>query len=189
MLGHPGRRPRPDRLGKPHPRLPHDAPPPDPRLRPDRPRRRSPRRSRRRPPRNPPRAAARTTPRPRSPALWNLRPATPPLRELAAGRPGRLHPRLRHHPAGSQRAHPPADARGPARGRASPARRSSSSSPPACTGPSTVAEQVEMLGAEIAANYRIEDHYGTRSRRAHVPRHHRRAASRPGSTRATSTPT
>ena len=55
--------------------------------------------------------------------------------------------------------------------------------------PSTAAEQVEMLGEEIAATYRVEDHHGTVLEEHTLPRHDRRG--RPGLDRhaATSRPT
>ena len=86
---------------------------------------------------------------------------TPALARDRPGAEGCLHPDLRHHPAGPQPDDPAADAPGPARGR-DPAGAHPDPGRHRPAPAQHAAEKVEMLGAEIAAGYRVEDHYGTR---------------------------
>ena len=67
---------------------------------------------------------------------------------------------LRHHAARAEPADPAADAADARSGRHPARARSRSSSPPACTARTKGDELVEMVGPEIAANYRIENHHG-----------------------------
>ena len=84
---------------------------------------------------------------------------TPPLSELARGRTQRLHSGLRYHAASSQRVDPPAGARH-GRGIWHSADRITILVATGLHRPNEGAELVEMLGSEIAAGYRIENHHG-----------------------------
>ena len=101
------------------------------------------------------------TPRPPSPTRSSAPIGTPPLARAGAGAKERLHPRLRHHPARPQRDDPAADPRDVLHEAGIPAEIVLILVATGLHRPSTEAERIEMLGAEIAAGYRVEDHHGT----------------------------
>ena len=83
----------------------------------------------------------------------------------------RMRRRLRHHPAGAEQADPAAGACARSK---RPACRATGITILVATGlhrPNEGDELVELVGEDIAANYRFENHHGKDRERARLPRH------------------